>query len=124
MIGSNSPWMLSIALPHVTSWNSWFVDFDNDPSQLPPLVATIDVACEKAERDPATLDKTVALLFQLEGGGDRRLSTNPITGSVPAMADALHRVAAAGIDGVQLVLDPIDERSIDTMGEVLASFRA
>jgi alkanesulfonate monooxygenase SsuD/methylene tetrahydromethanopterin reductase-like flavin-dependent oxidoreductase (luciferase family) len=124
MIGSNSPWMLSIALPYVASWNSWFVDFDNDPSQLSPLVGTIEVACEKAERDPATLEKTVALLFQLDGGGDRRLSTNPITGSVPAMADALHRVAAAGIDGVQLVLDPIDERSIDTMGEVLASFRA
>lgn len=124
MIGSNSPRMLSIALPHVSSWNSWFVDFENDPAQLPRLIATIEDACDRAGRDPETLEKTVALLFQLADSGDRRLSTNPITGDIPTMADALHRVSAAGVDGVQLVLDPIDERSIDTMGQVLASFRS
>jgi probable F420-dependent oxidoreductase len=124
MIGSNSPRMLSIALPHVAAWNSWFVDFDNDPGQLPALIASIDEACRLAGRDPANLEKTVALLFQTDGGGDRRLSTNPITGGVGEMAEALHRVAATGIAGVQMVLDPIDQRSIDSMGEVLAAFRA
>lgn len=124
MVGSNSPRMLAITLPHVAAWNSWFVDFENDPGRLPTLLATIDAACEAADRDPTTLDKSVALLFQLDGGGDRRLSTNPITGSVEEMATALHQVAEAGIDEVQLVLDPIDERSIDAMAEVLAFFRA
>ncbi|MDX1449627.1 MAG: LLM class flavin-dependent oxidoreductase, partial [Acidimicrobiia bacterium] len=62
MIGSNSPRMLSIALPHVASWNSWFVDFENDPAQLPPLLATIDEACVAAGRDPETLERTVAML--------------------------------------------------------------
>lgn len=124
MVGSNSPRMLAITLPHVASWNSWFVDFENDPGRLSPLLATIDDACEKVGRDPDTLGKSVALLFQTDGGGDRRLSTNPITGTVEQMAEALHRVAEAGIDEAQLVLDPIDERSIDTMAVVLASFRA
>ena len=123
MVGSNSPRMLAITLPHVAAWNSWFVDFENDPGQLPALLATIDAACQEADRDPDTLDKSVALLFQLDGGGERRLSTNPISGSVQQMAEALHRVAATGVDEVQLVLDPIDERSIDTMTEVLASCR-
>lgn len=123
MVGSNSPRMLAITLPHVAAWNSWFVDFENDPGRLPALLATIDAACQEADRDPGTLDKSVALLFQLDGGGERRLSTNPISGSVRQMAEALHRVAATGVDEVQLVLDPIDERSIDTMAEVLASFR-
>ncbi|MFP5331173.1 MAG: TIGR03619 family F420-dependent LLM class oxidoreductase [Acidimicrobiia bacterium] len=123
MVGSNSPRMLAITLPYVASWNSWFVDFDNTPERLPDLIATVDRACEAVGRDPSTLERTVALLFQLEGGGARRLSTNPITGTIDEMADALHRVAGAGVDGVQLVLDPIDERSIDTMARVLASFR-
>ncbi len=124
MIGSNSPRMLSIALPHVASWNSWFTDFENKPDRLPALLATIDEACESAGRDPATLDKTVALLFQLDGAGNRRLSTNPLGGSVGEMAEALEQVAAVGIDGVQLVLDPIDERSIETMAAVLAELRS
>jgi probable F420-dependent oxidoreductase len=124
MIGSNSPRMLSIALPHVAAWNSWFTDFGNQPENLPALLATIDDACLSAGRDPDTLEKTVALLFQLDGGGDRRLSTNPLGGSVDEMAEVLHQVASAGIDGVQLVLDPIDEHSVATMAAVLAAFRS
>ncbi|MEX2424343.1 MAG: LLM class flavin-dependent oxidoreductase [Acidimicrobiia bacterium] len=123
MIGSNSPRMLSIALPHVEWWNSWFADFDNDPSKLPELVSRISDACELAGRDPATLKKSVALLFQLPRGGDRARAINPILGSVAEMTEALHVTAAAGIDAVQLVLDPIDERSVNAMAEVLASFR-
>ena len=123
MIGSNSPRMLSIALPHVEWWNSWFADFDNDPSKLPALLTRIEDACELAGRDPATLKKSVALLFQLPRGGNRARAINPILGSVAEMAEALHETAAAGIDAVQLVLDPIDERSVDAMAEVLASFR-
>lgn len=123
MIGSNSERMLSIALPHVASWNSWFTDFGNDPAQLPALVSEIEEACHLAGRDPATLEKTVALLFDLSGSGGRRLSRNPIQGDIEAMADAMRQAAAAGIDGIQLVLDPIDEQSIATMADVLASFR-
>jgi probable F420-dependent oxidoreductase len=120
MIGSNSPRMLSIALPHVAAWNSWFADFDNDPAKLPPLLERIDEACERAGRHPGDVRRTVALWFQLEAGEGRARSTNPIRGD---MEEALHRTAAAGVDEVQLVLDPIDERSIDTMAGVLASFR-
>lgn len=122
MVGSNSPRMLSITLPHVAKWNSWFVDFDNDPSRLPALLSSIDAACADVGRDPSTLEKSVALLIGLPGGGERRLSTNPIPAD--RAVDALHLVSAGGIHEVQLVLDPIDEQSIDMMADVLASFRA
>ncbi|HSJ28281.1 MAG TPA: LLM class flavin-dependent oxidoreductase [Acidimicrobiia bacterium] len=121
MIGSNSPRMLSIALPHVSAWNSWFTDFENDPDRLPPLLERIEEACERVGRQDVR--KSVALWFQLEGGTGRSRSANPIQGDLSQMADALHRTAAAGIGEVQLVLDPIDEQSIDTMAGVLASFR-
>lgn len=124
MIGSNRPRMLSIALPHVAAWNSWFADFDNDPRRLPDLISTIDTACARAGRDPGTLEKSVALLFQLPGGGNRARSSNPITGDTAEMVAVLIETAAAGVDAVQLVLDPIDERSIDAMAAVLASFRS
>src|SRR3954462_15664319 len=34
MIGSNGPRMLSIALPHVNAWNTWWDDYGNTPEGL------------------------------------------------------------------------------------------
>src|SRR5688572_27148818 len=65
MIGSNGGRMLSVALPHVEMWNSWYTAFGNDPAELSGLLARIDRACEAAGRDPATLERTVAVLLKL-----------------------------------------------------------
>ncbi len=45
MIGSNRPRMLSLALPHVTWWNSWYSGFDNDPARVASLVDKVEAAC-------------------------------------------------------------------------------
>lgn len=121
MIGSNSPRMLSIALPHAAMWNSWFNDFENSPEGLAPLLARIDDACEKAGRDPATLERTVALFLSFgESGAGRQVEQNPITGTLQEMASVLNRIAELGIDHVQLVLDPITSGSIEQAAEVKA----
>lgn len=118
MIGSNSPRMLSIALPHAAMWNSWYNDFDNSPEGLEPLLARIDGACEQAGRDPATLERTVALLLSFGGSENGRQPQNPITGSLQEMASVLDRIAELGIGHVQLVLDPINIGSIERAAEV------
>lgn len=118
MIGSNSPRMLSIALPHVAMWNSWFNDFDNSPRELAPLLARIDRACEEAGRDPATVERTVALMLSFGETEEGRSLHNPITGSPEEMATVLHEIAGLGIGHVQLVLDPITTTSIEQAAEV------
>ena len=124
MIGSNGARMLSITLPHVARWNSWYADFDNDPAKLPTLLAQIDRACDAVGRDRTSLDRSVAVLFRLGEGVAARRRHPGITGTTEEMADALGRFAETGVDEVQLVLDPIDEASVSTMAEVLRRFRS
>lgn len=118
MIGSNSPRMLSIGLPHVDMWNSFYRSFGNDPGNLADLIARIDRACEDAGRDSGSLTKTVAVLLKFDEEDRRRSADSPILGTAAHMAGELKRVAAAGISHVQLVLDPITVESIERAAEV------
>ncbi len=125
MVGSNGPRMLSLTLPYVQSWNSWFTAFDNDPDRLPELLRRIDDACELAGRDPGSVERTVALLIELDGAlGRRGADVSPIAGSDAEIVAALDRVAKAGISHVQLVLDPITLVSIERMTSILESYRS
>lgn len=126
MIGSNGPRMLRIALPHVEMWNSWHTWFDNTPEGLGPLLAEVDAACADVGRDPAEVERTAAVLLQFERGTGRiagstdRPPVTPITGSAAEMAETLARFGEAGITHLQVVLDPVDARSVEDLAEVVA----
>ena len=123
MIGSIGPRVLGLTLPFVDSWNAWYADFGNDPAALPPLLARVDTACRAAGRDPATLERTVALLIGLPGARGRVSSygtSPPLEGRPEALADVLRAVARSGVAHVQLVLDPITVDSIEALSPVLA----
>lgn len=114
MIGSNGRRMLSMALPHVERWNSWFVDFGNRPAGLAGLLERIDRSCREVGRDPATLEKTVAVLVKFDDEpGPRSAAGHPIRGTPREMADVLAEIEALGVVEVQLVLDPITLESIE-----------
>jgi probable F420-dependent oxidoreductase len=125
LIGSNGPRMLRIALPHVDAWNSWFADFGNRPEGLAELRELVDTTCREVGRDPAAVARTVAVMVRLPGGagrvqGDYRVQPPPALEGTPAViADALRAYAAAGIDHVQLVLDPITIESIRDVARAL-----
>lgn len=124
MVGSNGPRMLEITAPHVDIWNTWHVWFGNHPDGLAPLMGQVDAAALDAGRDPAEIGRTAAVLVQLEGGigrlaGSERPTASPLTGTRDELAEALTAYGEAGIDHIQLVLDPIDVRSVEHMGEVL-----
>ena len=126
MIGSEGPRMLRIALPHVRSWNAWYAWFGNRPEGLGPLLAKVDAACREVGRDPATLERTCAVLVALTGAVGRTSgdvatrSAPPLRGSPEELADALRAYAAAGIGHVQLVLDPNTLGAIEEFAPVLA----
>ncbi len=130
MIGSRGPRMLRISLPHVQSWNVWFSDTGNSPAGVPVLRALVDDACRDVGRDPAEVERTVAVHVRFPDGegriqGDYAQPTYPpLTGSPDEMAAVLRAYELEGIGHVQLVMDPITLGSIEAFAPVLDRFRA
>ncbi len=127
MIGSTGPRMLEIAAPFVDSWNAWFEAFGNRPEGIAPLREQVDAAARAAGRDPAEIERTVAVLVRLPGGAGRLMGDTsqeavpPISGTAEEIAETLRAFAGQGISHVQLVVDPITVPSIEALAPVLAA---
>jgi probable F420-dependent oxidoreductase len=126
MIGSKGPRMLRATMAHADSWNVWFSDVRNRPDGVPPLRALVDEACREVGRDPAAVERTVALQVRLPGGSGRLQGEAgqdpvvPLEGSSEDIAETLRAFAGEGIAHVQLVLDPITIGSIERLAPVLS----
>jgi probable F420-dependent oxidoreductase len=127
LIGSNGPRMLRITMGHAQAWNTWYADTDNTPAGVAPLREIVDSACRDVGRDPAEIRRTVAVHVRLPGGRGRTMGNTtttdrivPLEGSPEHMADELRAYAAAGVDEVQAVLDPIDRPSVERFAAVLS----
>ena len=121
MIGSNGPRMLSIALPHVDWWNTWYSDYGNGAEGFAELNRRISEAAERAGRDPADVARSTAVLVELDPEAVKRPHSDsespPVSlADLPAHLDAL---AEAGADEAILILRPIDEASIRAVGAAL-----
>jgi alkanesulfonate monooxygenase SsuD/methylene tetrahydromethanopterin reductase-like flavin-dependent oxidoreductase (luciferase family) len=125
MIGSVGERMLQITLPYVRAWNVWYSDTGNSPSGVAALRERVAQVCARVGRDPASVDATMAVLVQLEGGHGRRMgeytdhASAPLLGEPESVARELRAYAAAGASHVQLVLDPITTESIEALGPAL-----
>ncbi|HSO30026.1 MAG TPA: LLM class flavin-dependent oxidoreductase [Candidatus Sulfomarinibacteraceae bacterium] len=125
LIGSRGERMLRIALPHVDAWNVWFTDTRNSPAGVPPLRDLVDGICREVGRDPASVERTVAVQVRLTGGRGRvggdygKSDVEPLAGTPETIADGLRAYARGGIAEVQVVLDPITLASLDEFARVL-----
>ncbi|MDQ3870033.1 MAG: hypothetical protein M3301_00265, partial [Chloroflexota bacterium] len=108
-------------LPYVQAWNAWYTSTGNRPEGVARLRSRVDTACAEAGRDPATVERTLAVLVQLPAGLGRREGggVEPLRGSAAELARSLRAFAGEGIAHVQLVLDPINAHSIEEIGRVL-----
>ena len=70
MIGSNGPRMLSIALPHVEVWNTWYEDFGNSPEGFAALNDRISAAARDAGRDPSEIERSACVYVALDGSDE------------------------------------------------------
>ena len=123
MIGSNSPRMLSIALPHVDSWNTWFDGYGNTPAGFAARNREIDAAARAAGRDPGDISRSACVLVVLDRGSTERTipaGVTPLEGSAARISQGLRDLATAGADEAIIVASPITERSISMLGEALA----
>lgn len=126
MIGSIGPRMLAATLPYADAWNAWYADTGNRPEGVAPLRLLVDEACRAVGREPADIERTVAVQVRMPGGHGRvmgdtdpRQAVVPLEGPADVVAEALRAYAREGIGHVQLVVDPITEASVAGLAPVL-----
>ena len=117
MIGANKPRMLAIALPHVDAWNTWFTHYGNTAEGFAAHNAEISEAAERAGRDPAEIERSVCVLVEVEGAGERPRDVEAVPHA--RLAEHLRALADAGADEAILVLDPINEQSVRLAGSTI-----
>jgi alkanesulfonate monooxygenase SsuD/methylene tetrahydromethanopterin reductase-like flavin-dependent oxidoreductase (luciferase family) len=113
MVGANQPRMLSITLPHVDSWNTWYSRYGNTVEGFAAENARVSEAAEQAGRDPATIERSACVWVQVSAAGERPPDVPP----VPAAELRAHLagLADAGADEAILVLDPITEDAVRSL---------
>jgi len=121
MLGANAPRMLSIGLPHVGSWNTWFSRYGNTVEGFAAENAGIDAAAERAGRDPATLERSACVYVTIERTGLRQNDESVDAVHADRLASHLQGLEQAGADEAILVLDPITEASIRSLRTALPS---
>lgn len=123
MVGSAGERVLSIALPHVDAWNTWYDNYGNTPEGFAALNGKVSEAAQRAGRAPAEITRSACVLVVLDrAAGDRPFEEGvpPLEGSPDRIAAGLRDLAEAGADEAIVVVSPITEGSIRALGEVLA----
>ena len=122
MLGSNGDRLLRAALPHVEAWNTWYTGYGNTPQGFGDLNDRITRLAGEVGRPAAEVARSACALVVLDrDAGERPIDEGlvPFEGSSDRIADGLRGLSEAGADEVILVLSPITEGSIRSMGEVL-----
>ena len=122
MIGSTGRRVLTAALPHVDVWNTWFDWYGNSPQGFAARSGEIDKIARAVGRDPGEIERSACLLVALDPAtGERPLdpAAPPIAGGPKHVAETIRAMGEAGADEVILVIDPITERSIEALAQVL-----
>ncbi len=123
MIGGSGPRMLGLTARFADSWSR---DFDKVNPELVPFspedLATwgprVDAACIGVGRDPATLERTAAMLVDLPIAPGRE-RWDALSGSPEALAEGLRGYARAGFSHVQIWLEPATITGIEAFVQVL-----
>jgi len=125
MLGSNSPRMASIGLPHVDSWNVWWSIFGNTPEGFAEVVADMRARTTAVGRDPDAVEATACVYVQVPGGVGRTMGDpsmariTPLRGDPQELAEQLAAFGAAGASHLMLVVAPITQDAIEWLGQVL-----
>jgi len=122
MVGSTGARVLAITLPHVDAWNTWYDLYGNSVEGFELENAKVTAAAERAGRDPSEIERSACVLVVLDGGaGERRIPEDltPVEGNPQSVAAHLRELAAAGAHEAILVVNPITETSVRTLGAAL-----
>jgi alkanesulfonate monooxygenase SsuD/methylene tetrahydromethanopterin reductase-like flavin-dependent oxidoreductase (luciferase family) len=113
LVAGNGPRLLRLTARHADAWNTaWFAGPDE---RLRVRLAALETALDEEGRDPSTLRRTVGMLVADPAVAPDE--SNAFTGSVEELAETLTRFDELGFADVVVVLEPMNERSLDRLAE-------
>jgi probable F420-dependent oxidoreductase len=118
MVGGNGERILSIALPHVDAWNTWYTPYGNTIDGFAEANDKVTALCRQVGRGPREVERSACVFVAVDGGaGERPHEVTPVE---PAgLSTHLQGLAAVGADEAILVIDPITERSVRQLAAAL-----
>ena len=119
LIGSFAPRMLSLLARYGDAWNIWWTQTGNVAEGVPPYAARVDAACAAIGRDPATVEKTAAVLVAIGPERPAPKGVTPLAGSPEEIAAGLRAYASAGVSHLQVRLQPNVPASWEAFAGVL-----
>jgi probable F420-dependent oxidoreductase len=119
LIGTTGKRMLELTARHADQWNVWFSETNNKAENIAGLRERVDAACLSVGRDPATLDRTAAMIVEVGPHAPSTMSSPPLTGTPAELAAGLKAYADAGISHLQVWLEPNTLSGIEAFGRVL-----
>jgi alkanesulfonate monooxygenase SsuD/methylene tetrahydromethanopterin reductase-like flavin-dependent oxidoreductase (luciferase family) len=119
LVAAKGPRMLRLTARHADAWNTAWFGVPDD--RLRQRLTDFEAALEAEGRDPATLRRTVGLEVQDPDGMPPDDEPGvALRGSVDELAAALDAHEALGFDDAIVVLQPMNERSLDRLAEAQA----
>jgi len=126
LIGAREPRMCRLTAQYADYGNTMFI---HQPESIAAARLSMDEACAKADRDPATLQRTAFMLIDQPGAYEGRLADQvrqfrsgrgaSVTGTAEELAELFWAFAREGISHVQLWPEPGGMGAIDTLAPVL-----
>ena len=121
MIGllKGGPRMKRLVVQYADIWNCWLASTNSQPDAYRGSLEAMFEACEKYDRDPATLEKCVTPRVcptHLRPGG---FDNKPICGSAHEIADRIRCFEAMGVSHLPVWLWPNNKASVEAFAPVL-----
>ena len=126
MVGGRGPRSLRITAERADIWNGYF-GLRGGEENLPEMLATLDRACEKIGRDPASLQRTAAIPVAIDNHPivleSEVFPDAGVRGDVNQMADSIAAFAELGISEIQAQLWPLNLWALESFTKVLSAIR-
>jgi alkanesulfonate monooxygenase SsuD/methylene tetrahydromethanopterin reductase-like flavin-dependent oxidoreductase (luciferase family) len=123
MVGSIGERVLRATLPYVDGWNAWSDWYGNTAEGFVIANERVSAIAREVGRPPEEIFRSATMMVSIGGGvADRPhfSEADLVSGSATAIAARLGELREAGVDEAILVVTPITEASILTLGEVVA----